>query len=377
MGLTKNDRFMVVPLRENPPSGKCEIWKKSFALPVVRLFPNIEHLYVSIHGEDQVMSDEQTPEPGKAGALRSAMNVSLNTHYAIRLWEGRHPEYRSKKQGGRKKESSRQRSLIFSMPGFIQKAGRINQDSANDNPWADAKMWELENLINTAMGKMQEELDGLKKAMSMVPAQVTISDITSVSPLNIGVFSRTPVGYRCVWLLVGFDQLAMQAFQAAHYGFISRRELNSCLGRGGYLVRQIYGSAQKYRYLPVTREDVAINNDRAREAIKLFGNVEPDILSGKVRSSFSPPVNRRSIDALNRGHFADEDPPESHIVFEEPPEGRITATGAEDTEYGDVQAQSQTQTEEATAPGANELTDDIDTDMDDLSALLPPSPEPE
>lgn len=359
---------MVVPFREAPPGGKCEIWKKSFALPVVRLFPNIEHLYVSIHGEDQVMSDEQTPEPGKAGALRSAMNVSLNTHYAIRLWEGRHPEYRSKKQGGRKKENSRQRSLIFSMPGFIQKAGRINQDSANDNPWADAKMWELENLINTAMGKMQEELDGLKKVMSMVPAQVTISDITSVSPLNIGVFSRTPVGYRCVWLLVGFDQLAMQAFQAAHYGFISRRELNSCLGRGGYLVRQIYGAAQKYRYLPVTREDIAMNNDRAREAIKLFGNVEPDILSGKVRSSFSPPVNRRSIDALNRG-TADENPPEGHITAVE---------GNDDSsEFGDGPAQSQTQTEEATAPGANELTDDIDTDMDDLSTLLPLSPEPE
>ncbi|EIP3422890.1 hypothetical protein LSE82_001530 [Salmonella enterica] len=42
-----------------------------------------------------------------------------------------------------------------------------------------------------------------------------------------------------------------------------------------------------------------------------------------------------------------------------------------------VPAQSQTQTEEATAPEANELTDDIDTDMDDLSTLLPPSPEPE
>ncbi len=100
---------------------------------------------------------------------------------------------------------------------------------------------------------------------------------------------------------------------------------------------------------------------------------------GEKRSAFSPPVNRRSIDALNRGHFADEDPPESHIVFEEPPEGHITAVEGNDdsSEFGDVPAQSQTQTEEATAPGANELTDDIDINMDDLSMLLPPSPEPE
>lgn len=309
------------------------------------------------------MSDEQNPEPGKAGALRSAMSVSLNTHYAIRLWEGRYPEYRGNK-GGRQKESSRHRSLIFSMPGFIQKAGRINQDSASDNPWADAKMLELENLINAAIEKMQEELDGLKKVMSMVPAQVTISDITSVSPLNIGVFSRTPVGYRCVWLLVGFDQLAMQAFQAAHYGIISRRELNSCLGRGGYLVRQIYGAAQKYRYLPVTREDIAVNNDKAREAIKLFGKVDPDILSGKKRSSWSPPVNRRSVDALKR---------------ESPSEGRISSLRETDndgsSEPANTSVLQQRQTEEAsgTDDGRGVLTEDIDIDIDDLSVLIPPA----
>lgn len=307
------------------------------------------------------MSDEQNPEPGKAGALRSAMSVSLNTHYAIRLWEGRYPEYRGNK-GGRQKESTRHRSLIFSMPGFIQKAGRINQDSASDNPWADAKMLELENLINAAIEKMQEELDGLKKVMSMVPAQVTISDITSVSPLNIGVFSRTPVGYRCVWLLVGFDQLAMQAFQAAHYGIISRRELNSCLGRGGYLVRQIYGAAQKYRYLPVTREDIAVNNDKAREAIKLFGKVNPDILSGKKRSSWSPPVNRRGVDALKRESLS---------------EGRISSLretendGSSEPANTSVLEQRQTEESSGTDDGRGVLTEDID--IDDLSVLLPPS----
>ncbi|HFZ8351030.1 TPA: PFL_4669 family integrating conjugative element protein [Salmonella enterica subsp. enterica serovar Java] len=327
------------------------------------------------------MSDEQTPEPGKAGALRSAMNVSLNTHYAIRLWEGRYPEYRTKK-GESKKESARHRSLIFSMPGFIQKAGRINQDSANDNPWADAKMLELEDLINAAIERMQEELDGLKKVMSMVPAQVTISDITSVSPLNIGVFSRTPVGYRCVWLLVGFDQLAMLAFQAAHYGFISRRELNSCLGRGGYLVRQIYGAAQKYRYLPVNREDIAVSNDKAREAIKLFGNVDPDILSGKKRSSWSPPVNRRSIDALRRMTSENKTLTEGRAVVtgeDVPPEQNVTEPTPDNggsPEPEDVPVLSQTQAEEApgTDDGRGGLTDDVDTDtdIDDLSALLLP-----
>lgn len=239
--------------------------------------------------------NEQVSVSRKAGALRSALNIALNTDYAINLWQGRPPEETGEKKS---KNKERRQSLIFSMPAFIQKAGRINADSFNDNPYADKKMLELETLLQSASVKMNAELVALKGAMSMLPPQATISEVNCASPLNIGVFSRTPLGYRCVWLLVGFDQLAMKAFQAAHYGFISRQELHRSLRLGGYLIRKIYGAAQKYRFVQVNRHDFALQNAQYHQAIKSAGEIDEAILLGKKRSSFSPPVSKESIELL-------------------------------------------------------------------------------
>lgn len=261
--------------------------------------------------------NEQVSVSRKAGALRSALNIALNTDYAINLWQGRPPEETGEKKS---KNKERRQSLIFSMPAFIQKAGRINADSFNDNPYADKKMLELESLLQSASVRMNAELVALKGAMSMLPPQATISEVNCASPLNIGVFSRTPLGYRCVWLLVGFDQLAMKAFQAAHYGFISRQELHRNLRLGGYLIRQIYGAAQKYRFVQVNRHDFALQNAQYHQAIKNAGEIDDAILLGKKRSSFSPPVSKESTELLLA---AKADKADIVPLPEDPPEGRI------------------------------------------------------
>ncbi|EBD6544486.1 TIGR03761 family integrating conjugative element protein [Salmonella enterica] len=311
----------------------------------------------------------------RSGALRSSLTIELHTRYAIQLWQGR--EGHEKQRGEKKNRKRNHKWRIIGMPFFLHLVTVINEASRRDDPFADERMLVLENLFargDALVKSMVEELDGI---LHNLPRQISLSSVCSVSPVNIGVFSSTPVGYRCVWLLVGFDQLAMQASQAWHYGLISHTQREKYLNAAGAAVRRVFGVALGFRKTGVTRLDIVNNTPLAQEAGRLMGKVSEDVLWGRKRSSWSPPVSRRSIDALNRGYFADEDPPESHIVFEEPPEGRITATGAEDTECGDVPVQSQTQTEEATAQGVNELTDDIDTDMDDLSTLLPLSPEPE
>ncbi|MGP6466708.1 AcaB family transcriptional regulator [Pantoea agglomerans] len=41
----------------------------------------------------------------------------------------------------------------------------------------------------------------LEASLKSIPVRISLKDVPSVSPLNIGVFSRT-MGYRSVWLLV-------------------------------------------------------------------------------------------------------------------------------------------------------------------------------
>lgn len=83
---------------------------------------------------------------------------------------------------------------------------------------------EVETLLETASQQLQKWLNDIDALMAMLPANASVSGVTSTAPLNIGVHSHTPLGYRCVYLLVGFDQLILRVFQAHHYGLMSLKE---------------------------------------------------------------------------------------------------------------------------------------------------------
>ncbi|WP_340617589.1 PFL_4669 family integrating conjugative element protein [Xenorhabdus entomophaga] len=235
------------------------------------------------------MSDSEDKSPSqprlRAGVLTSSLTIELHTHYAIRLWAGRRREEIS---------NPRKFSGILGMPQVIKRAGNISMDSAADNPYADACLVKLEHALDTAFTNLQQSIATLQDTLNAVPQQITLSAVSSVEPLNIGVYSHSPLGYRCVWLLVGYDQLAMKTFQAFHYGLISRAERDAFLHNGSRAIRQIYGIVRSYRSLAVTRHDIAEKTPTGCEAITLLGEPHPDILSGKLRSVFSPPL--RSVE---------------------------------------------------------------------------------
>ncbi|VXD06555.1 Integrating conjugative element protein, PFL_4669 family [Enterobacterales bacterium 8AC] len=221
----------------------------------------------------------------RAGALHSELRIDLHTFYAISTWEGRN-------EGQRK-------PLIIGMPSFFRLVSRINRDSLADNPYADAVMYQIEQLIDEARQEILHLLSEVDSILTELPNGVTLSSVVSSEPLNIAVHSHTPLGYRCVYLLVGFDQLALKLFQAHHYGLISRRHRDHQLQQGGYQIRRVFTVAQNYRSFPVSRKELSVDNIEMQNAQKHFGELDEEILFGKVRSRFSPPVNAESLRLLN------------------------------------------------------------------------------
>lgn len=190
----------------------------------------------------------------RSGALRSSLAVELHTRYAILLWEGQHTE--KKEKDGRKVSHRR----IMGMPYFLHLVNRINEDSLKDDPFADEKMYLLEQEFNRGTGRLERLVTELDNILKNVPARISLSEALSVSPVNISVFSRTPVGYRCVWLLVGFDQLALKAFQASHYGLISHAQRDDYLRRGAQSIHRSYGLVLGYRSSGISRRDILQNS---------------------------------------------------------------------------------------------------------------------
>lgn len=226
---------------------------------------------------------------GRAGALQSELKIELHTNYAIGLWTGRKAE--------KGEEGKKGKQPIMGMPQFLHRATQINRDSLHNNPWADMAMFELENKIEQARTQMNELLIGLDKEIQ-VPLGVSISDAQASETLDLTVFSGTPLGYRCVFLLMGFDQFAKRVLQASHYGILSRNQRYDYLSDGSRLLREIYGVVLRYRMVPATRLDAAENNEVWRQACAEFGEPDRDILLGQKRSAFSPPLNEASVNLL-------------------------------------------------------------------------------
>lgn len=232
------------------------------------------------------MTDNAEKKDGKkVGALHSELRIDLHTYYAISTWEGR-------ERGARK-------DTIIGMPRFFRLVSSINRDSLADNPYADAVMYQLETLIDEAHKNIQRLLEEENSLIDDLPGGISLSSVVSSSPLNIGVHSHTPLGYRCVYLLVGFDQLALKLFQAHHYGFISRQHRDDRLHQGGYQIRRIFTVAMGYRSFPINRRDIVMETETIPPAQQYFGALDEMVLFGKKRSRFSPPVNAESLRLLN------------------------------------------------------------------------------
>lgn len=231
----------------------------------------------------------QPAEPRRSGALHSSLSINLHSHYAIRLWEGRR---RDEVDPARKK-----RPEIIGMPQAITRAGLAERDAQAGNPYADQVLVRFEEVIQQASERVQVAAAKVESILAAIPASISLSDVSSVEPLNLDVFSRSPLGYRCVWLLVHFDQLALKVFQAFHYGLISISERDQYLRVGGHAVRQVYGVIQGYRTVPVTYDDIRQKTARGIAAIERLGEPDPDIMSGLKRSSFSPLVSVNEGDA--------------------------------------------------------------------------------
>ncbi|ERK11920.1 hypothetical protein in PFGI-1-like cluster [Serratia fonticola AU-P3(3)] len=232
------------------------------------------------------MTDNAERKDGKkVGSLHSELRIDLHTFYAISTWEGR--------------GKSERKGKIIGMPQFFRLVSNINRDSLADNPYADAVMYQLEKLIDDAHLNIQKFLTEADCHMSQQFPGITLSNTVSGTPLNIGVHSHTPLGYRCVYLLVGFDQLALKLFQAHHYGFISLQHRDYQLRQGGYQIRKIFSAAQHYKSFPVTRRDIAMKAEVIHLAQQYFGDVDREVLLGRKRSRFSPAVNAESLRLLN------------------------------------------------------------------------------
>lgn len=215
------------------------------------------------------------------GSLRSSITLTLHTHHAARLWQGR-----SGRDGVHP---------ILGMPGYISVTNLLKHASSQGDPYADWFMLQLEEKLLQARLDMATLTQQMSRVERALPTQVDVGDNLNIHPVTLPLFIGSQLGFLAIYLLTDYDTLVRRVLLAHHTALIGRGDMESWIDGGAHLLRSLFGLAQRYRLAGVSRDDMAANNARAREAIDKFGILPQDILEGTRRSQFAPPIARSHV----------------------------------------------------------------------------------
>lgn len=227
------------------------------------------------------------------GSLRSEMTLTLHTHHAARIWHGR-------KQGDNV-------SGILGLTGFVNIMNKMKRGAEQDDPYSDWWILKMEARLDEAKAEMQEIQDQLDGIMAKLPQALSIGDNLNVKPVDLPLFVNAQLGFKAVYLVAEYDELARRLLLAHHTALIGRRSFEQWIDQGAHIIRSVFGMAQQYKFSGATRDDIAAKNARGREAVERFGELPQDVLEGTRRSEFAPPIHRKGADATT----ADIDPGEA------------------------------------------------------------------
>ncbi|MCM2329709.1 integrating conjugative element protein, PFL_4669 family [Geopseudomonas sagittaria] len=216
------------------------------------------------------------------GSLRSSISLTLHTHHAARIWQGR-----PARDGVRP---------IMGMAGYISVTNQIKQAASCDDPYADWAMLQLEEKLLQAKAGMSELSQRLEQINQHIPIQVDIGDNLNIHPVTLPLFIGSQLGFLAVYLLTDYDTLVRRTLLAHHTALIGRADMERTIDSGAHQLRSLFGLAQRYRHSGASREDMQTQNARALAAIERFGLPPEDVLAGSRRSQFAPPIARRGVE---------------------------------------------------------------------------------
>ena len=188
--------------------------------------------------------------------------ADLHTHHAARIWHGRPP--------------IEDRPGIVGLNGFMALMNKLKRGVEQDDPYSDRWMLRIEEKLEQTKAGLQTSREQVDQALAGVPPALSLGENLNVQPVKLPLFINSSLGFKAVYLLADFDELARRLILAHHTALIDRNTLERWLNDGA--VPFLWHS------------NTAI---LARRAIEKFGQLPREIIDGTRRSRFAPPLAQR------------------------------------------------------------------------------------
>jgi integrating conjugative element protein (TIGR03761 family) len=215
-----------------------------------------------------------TEKSQRPGRIITKGQIQIHTRAAYELFYGR----KSDRENG-----------VVQIVGLVMFASLTNQLITlcrEDDPYAEAVLIKLEKILS----ELETRIDELKAQFEEVLQRVEGMEIgfhESVRPISVPISFASPYGFIAARCLVKFDRVFLHTYSAKHAGLISQKAWHESVIRTRASFRNLFLLAKHYRFAGVTRNDLAANNAKARDAMEKYGELPESILQGTQRSRFA------------------------------------------------------------------------------------------
>jgi integrating conjugative element protein (TIGR03761 family) len=182
-----------------------------------------------------------------------------------------------------------EKPAIIGLIGFANLLRSIWHGARADDPYAD--WWMLK--VHAALDLAQQELVVAEQEIAtrfQAMGAIEVAAPASIKPARIALNFSNPYAFRAARLVGLYDGLVRAVLSARHVGLLAGEEAERALHLGGRQVRRALQSAVGYRFLGVTRLDIARGTAKAQQARDAMGELPEDVLAGVRRAPCAPAV---------------------------------------------------------------------------------------
>jgi integrating conjugative element protein (TIGR03761 family) len=211
--------------------------------------------------------------PPTLGALRGHAWLTVQTRQAQRLIQGRN--------GCEKKPA------IIGLVGFADRLRLIWQAARNDDPYADWWLIRIHEAIEQARAFIRQSQSEIDEKLAQSSA-IEIETAESLRPYRIPLQFANPYAYQGAHLIGEYDTLVRTLLTGCHVSLLDRAFSAQFVQHGGRRIRGTFALPQGYRFLNIDRASVQRQDEPARQAQSLMGDLPPAVLSGEQQAPQVP-----------------------------------------------------------------------------------------
>lgn len=221
------------------------------------------------------------------------IELELHTKSALRLWFGR--------------AKTKEKHGIMGLPGFSAKMRILENNIRKDDPYAYYHFDMMSKEI-LSLSKDYDDMDNdIEAILATIPRALKVPSVASNNPTNFDINFASRLGFRTMYQLIKADNIAMKIIKAAHIDLLSVSERIKMLNLIETRMRALFNTSYQYVNCDVTRDDMAANNQRARNAIAKMGELPEGYLTGEIVIENAPRLPDRLVKSQLDADLSEDD----------------------------------------------------------------------